>query len=169
MFQTINYIQQACADCIFADFDGNKITSAYWGGKLSLVDCTFQGNTILGTDANGAVILADAGDVRPDTEILLDGVAFKENTTPVLLADNRGADTSQASFYGDISGVTGTGSKCVFDGADEKSASPVCESLTAKGLSLAGTGFLTTESPWLLDVQEVRWSQPALACSSGSA
>ena len=122
---------------------------------MSLVNCTFQGNAILGSDSNGAVILADAGDGGPDTKIRLDTVSFQSNEKPVLLADNRGADTAQAVFYGELPS-DGAGTTCTYEGADEESAAPTCEPMTANSLALADAGFLTAESSWLVEVQQVR-------------
>ena len=118
---------------------------------MSLVRCNFEGNTAsLGTDTNGAVVLADAGDDGPDTEVMLQDCTFtgNGNTAPVLLADNRDA-AAEGVFYSDSIAPA----VCAFEGTAESSA--VCVSGSPKTLALVGDQFPSLSSPWLLEVQEV--------------
>lgn len=138
------------------------MTSAYWGGTVSLVGVTLQGNTIIdtGTSDNDALVLADAGDdedtpaTSPDTQIRMEGCTISGNTKtsrPTLLADNRGVEYAQGSFFSD----TATPQVCAYTGAE--GAATKCTMSTPQPLSAAGNRFLTASSAWLVDTQEVRF------------
>ena len=79
--------------CTFADFDGDRTFRAGSDARVSLVQCTFVGNTLFPSDLGAAVIEADA--FRGSPQVRLEGCIFSSNTPstlPTLLADNRGAD-----------------------------------------------------------------------------
>ena len=49
-----------CAGCTFADFDGYITFFAFGHPSVSLVQCTFAGNTLFPEDSGAAVIEAQA-------------------------------------------------------------------------------------------------------------
>lgn len=159
--------QPLCADCTFAHFEGHKVTSAYWGGSVSLINCSFLGNSLLNTDdipqKNAAIILADEGDeflpeFKPDTAISIQQCIFGGNSPislPTLLADDRGAVVStmsqtEAVFYGDPTAPA----VCTYTGATDTLATD-CDKSRPEPLSAAGSRFLTASDPWFLEVQQV--------------
>lgn len=147
-----------CAGCIFADFDGISVVSAYRGVAVSLVGCSFERNTLFPYDYGAAVIQADASADYSNTEVWLEGCIFSDNlpyTLPALLADNRETDTAKGRFYSDSSSPT----VCTYEGPDQFSTPPPCESSSPEPLAVPGStatrGFLTASNSWLVDVQEV--------------
>ena len=114
------------AGCTFADFDGYRTLLAGEDARVSLVQCTFAGNTLFPFDLGAAVIQAYALSGSP--QVRLGGCTFSSNTPstlPTLLADNREAEFGdEAVFYSDSSSP----SVCTHEGRTE---SPLHRVLTA--------------------------------------
>jgi hypothetical protein len=143
------------AGCSFADFDGENAAYVYYGGTLSLVGCSFEGNTIFHRDWGAAVIEAQAGVNYGDTEVRLEGCTFSDNvvstTLPTLLADNRASEYTSSVFYSD----SATPSVCTYEGPDQTDPPPPCENSKPRPLSMASDRFLTASNAWFLEVQQV--------------
>ena len=151
------------AGCTFADFDGYSTLYASFDARVSLVQCTFAGNTLFPLDAGAAVIQADASSGSP--QVRLEGCTFSNNTPstlPTLLADNRGAVVgNEALFYSD----SPSPSVCTYEGDDETSTPPPCVDSSPLALDEAGADFLTPTDAWFVEVQQVR---PCLLYTSPS-
>ena len=72
-----------CAGCTFADFDGYSIVYTWLDAHVSLVQCTFAGNTLF-PHQNGAAVIeaADAGKSSP--QVRLEGCTFSNNVPYTL-------------------------------------------------------------------------------------
>lgn len=147
------------AGCTIANFDGYNALFVGASATASLVNCTFAGNALFAANSGTAVIEADASDAAParDTAVRLQGCTFLGNTPvdtfPTLLADNREAST-KGVFYSDDDSAADSAGVCGYEGADQYSTVPACESSSPKGLATAGE-FLNISSVWFVEVQEV--------------
>ena len=102
------------AGCTFADFDGYRTLLAGFDARVSLVQCTFAGNTLFPEDFGAAVIEAETFFGSP--QVTLEGCTISKNTPstlPTLLADNREGDVGdEALFYSD----SPSPSVCTYEG-----------------------------------------------------
>ena len=148
------------AGCTFADFDGYKTFLAESDARVSLVQCTFDGNTLFPYEWGAAVIVAGALFGSP--QVRLEGCTFSNNTPstlPTLLADNRGAEVGdEALFYSD----SPSPSVCTYEGVDESSTPLPCVDSSPLALDEAGADFLTPTDAWFVEVQQVRPSCASL-------
>ena len=147
------------AGCTFADFDGYRTLLAGFDARVSLVQCTFAGNTLFPEDFGAAVIEAEA--FFGSSQVTLEGCTISNNTPstlPTLLADNREADVrNEAVFYSDSSSP----SVCMYEG-DDTSSTPPCVDSSPLALDEAGADFLTPTDAWFVEVQQVRPSCASL-------
>ena len=145
------------AGCTFADFDGYRTLRARNDTRVSLVQCTFAGNTLFPEDfGDAAVIEAEAG----APQVRLEGCTFSNNTPstlPTFLADNRETD-KEAVFYSD----SASPSVCTYEGDDAFSTPPQCVDSSPLALDEAGADFLTPTDAWFVEVQQVRPSCASL-------
>ena len=65
------------AGCTFADFEGDRALHANSDARVSLVQCTFAGNTLFPFDLGAAVIQAYALSGSP--QVRLGGCTFSSN------------------------------------------------------------------------------------------
>ena len=140
------------AGCTFADFDGYSTLVAFFDARVSLVQCTFAGNTLFPHDIDAAVIEASA--LLGSTQVRLEGCTFSNNTPstlPTFLADNRQTD-KEAVFYSD----SASPSVCTYEGDDAFSTPPQCVDSSPLALDEAGADFLTPTDAWFVEVQQVR-------------
>lgn len=148
----------ACADCTFADFGGSFVATAYNGGSISFVRCSFDGNTLYPSlDGTSVIGAANAGSL-----VRLEECTFSDNTpttAPTLLVDNRECelclfvdDTSDSLIYSDSQSP----SVCTYnEGSDFDEPLP-CDTSAPKTLAEStGAGFLTASDAWFLQVQQV--------------
>ena len=147
------------AGCTFADFDGDHTLLADIDTRVSLVQCTFAGNTLFPSDLGAAVIEASGSS---GSQVRLEGCTFSNNTPstlPTLLADNREADVGNlALFYSD----SPSPSVCTYEGDDWESTPPPCVDSSPLALEEAGSDFLATTTAWFVEVQQVRPSCASL-------
>ena len=68
-------------DCLFADFDANKVLDVSSGAEASIINCTFTNNTIVPSDHGAAIIQADAGGGLKDTKVWLPGCKLQNHCT----------------------------------------------------------------------------------------
>ena len=143
--------------CTFADFDGERTFYIDVDARVSLVQCTFAGNTLFADDSDAAVIEAYASENSP--QVRLEGCTFSNNTPstlPTLLADHREAGVDdEAVFYSD----SPSPALCTYTG-DHASPTPPCVDNIPLSLEEADANFLTTTNAWFMEVQQVR---PCLA------
>ena len=148
------------AGCTFADLDGYRTFFAWGDARVSLVQCTFAGNTLFPWDYGAAVIQACA--LLGSPQVRLEGCTFSNNTPstlPTLLADNRGADVvDEALFYSD----SPSHSVCTYEGDDVSSTPPPCVDSSPLALEEAGSVFLAPTDAWFVEVQQVRPSCASL-------
>lgn len=88
-----------------------------------------------------------------DAKVRLQACTFSKNTpatTPILLADNRGAAYRKAMFFSDLPAAP----VCVF-GRNSTGTPPPCKIRAPGGLLESGRGFLSGSNTWLLQVQQV--------------
>lgn len=149
------------AGCTFVDFDGYKVARVQPGGLVSLVRCTFEGNTLTPFKFGAAVIEADASEAVDNSQVRLEGCTFRNTTpsSPILLADNR-ASSAHGVFYSDSASPT----VCSFTGVDETLESSQCENSRPKPLSTSGSNFLTSSDEWFVEVQQVGCEQSWVFC-----
>ena len=149
---------------MFTDFDGNRVTRVLGGGAVSLVRCTFDDNNLFEDDGGAAIIQADGEVDKGGMQVRLEGCTFTNNTLnalPTLLAENRGAPANAtAAFFSDAEEPA----VCVFEGPDLATGLPACVTTPARLLEEAGDGFLTNDTDWFEDVQQVRCIVRSLTC-----
>lgn len=139
------------------------VAFAHEGASVSLVNCTFEGNSIDAGTSGDTIIRTDddaSVQVNGGAEVRLEGCTFSNNTpltVPALLADSRGADTGVLVFYSDSAFPP----VCTLEGPDENSVPPPCDNSSPNTLAEAGDSFLNDSNAWLLSVQEVCLSCPA--------
>ena len=140
------------AGCTFADFDGDHTLLADIDTRVSLVQCTFAGNTLFPSDLGAAVIEASGSS---GSQVRLEWCTFSNNTPytlPTLLADNRGADVvDEALFYSD----SPSPSVCTYEGNLLTNPSPTCVNSSPQALEEAGEGFINITDARFLELQQV--------------
>lgn len=115
------------------------MAAAFMGGVASLAGCRFLDNTIFPHLSGAAVLKADVTHPHgvagiSETKVRLEGCTFSGNgpsMLPTLLAENRGANDTQAVFYSDSSSA----SVCTYEGPVWNSTSSVCEISSPKALA----------------------------------
>lgn len=145
----------AVAGCTFADFDGNAATGVYAGGAVSFVDCSFENNSL----ATGVLVAQSSISTTykipvsgfEDTEVRLEQCTFSGNSpslsTLVTLTDTQA--TTKAIFYSESAAPP----VC---NIDIPSTTPVqCDEQSPLPLDQATRSFLTADSDWLMEVQQV--------------
>lgn len=140
------------ADCIIADFDGFRMAYAGDGGKLAFTRTVFDTNNLFADNYGAAVVEADG---EGGSAVRLQGCTFSGKPPgdihPRLLADNRGFD-DVATFYSDEEDPP----VCTYTGLDQSSLPQNCISTAPKSLEDSEVMFLSGNSAWLVETQEVR-------------
>lgn len=146
--------------------DGNHAVWVYQTSGLSLVQSTFDNNTLFPSSEGAALIQLEVQSSDTDnTEARLQEVTFINNspsTIPILLAHKYLTAAGEAVFYSDSSQT----SVCTYDDPDPLLREPVsaadiaagicpCNLLRPRLLVASGSRFLTADDPWFKKVQQV--------------
>ena len=158
------------ADCMIADFDGERIVDVWTGVYASFVDCTFDGNTLYEhTGQRGEAIigvfsnsLAHSEDVWResirDMFLRLKGCMFDGDAMPTLVGHDFG--TNVVEIYADPQSASATECLTFKNMGGCKGG--------AKPLDEAVPGFLNSSSPWLSTTMEAPTTPFPAADHSGA-
>ena len=158
------------ADCMIADFDGERIVDVWTGVYASFVGCTFDGITLyehagLGGEAIlgvSAVSLQFSHDVwresTRDTFLRPEGCKFDGDAMPALVGQDYGMNVVE--LYADAQSASATECLTFTNTRGCKGG--------AKPLDEAVPGFLNSSSPWLSTTMEVPTTAFAAAEHSGA-
>ena len=99
-------------------------------------------------------------------QVRLQGCEFTGNaptTLPVLLADNRQDPLVKGAFFSDTPKTEGP-DVCTYEGDSVDTAPPACIESDPFPLSAAGSGFLSVEDPWYIQVESEAVRRSCLCC-----